>query len=67
MANIKVTERELATVLFALRVYQGLLERPGPAYVKGAMHFQEEKPLTAAEVDRLCENLNCNHSQLSKA
>lgn len=53
----KLNERELATVLYALREVQ----RKGidPA----AMHFNDLEegngPLDADEIDDLCERLNC--------
>jgi hypothetical protein len=53
----RLTDRELATVLAALRHWQQhLLNYPRAA---AAMeHFTEERPLTATQIDRLCERLN---------
>ena len=50
-----LSERELATVLAALRVWQA--NPVPPASV--AAHFEEYSPLSAAEIDELCERLNC--------
>lgn len=56
----RLTPRELATVLAALRYWQHLLlirEHTGPI---SADHFDDEiTPLSADEVDDLCERLNC--------
>lgn len=52
-----MTSHELATVLAALRHWQKqTAAQPGlpPAYP----HFDTHQPLTAAEIDRLCERLN---------
>ncbi len=50
--------RELATVLAALRHWQATVvnDRVEPAYQ--FPHFDDEKPLTAAEIDPLCDYLN---------
>ena len=50
---MKITERELATVLAALRKFQ---ESPAA----GAEHFKDVRPLTANQIDELCERLNCS-------
>ena len=49
---MKLTKRELATILAALRKFQ---ERPS----NGMEHFESCKPLKPNEIDRLCERLNC--------
>ena len=49
---MKLTKRELATILAALRKFQ---ERPS----NGMEHFENCKPLKRNEIDRLCERLNC--------
>jgi len=50
------TDRELATVLAALRYWQqDLSENDGPI----SEHLDEHAPLTVVEIDDLCERLNC--------
>lgn len=53
---MKLTDRELATVLAALRYWQqDLAENPdGPI----SEHFESHSPLTSDEIDALCERLN---------
>lgn len=53
---MKLTDRELATILAALRYWQqDLAENPdGPI----SEHFEEATPLTVEEIDELCERLN---------
>lgn len=57
--SLRLTHRELATVLAALRYWQQDLaenEDDGPI---SPDHFDEEiTPLTVAEIDALCERLN---------
>ncbi len=58
MADIRIG-RELATVLAALRLWQRALMKD-PAHVWHSEHFAGGiTPLTAKEVDDLCERLNC--------
>jgi hypothetical protein len=47
----ELNERELATVLAALRIFQ---RDPDPTME----HFDEVEPLSADEIDELCEELN---------
>jgi len=49
---MKLTKKELATILAALRKFQ---ERPS----KKMDHFEKYEPLTRIQIDRLCERLNC--------
>lgn len=49
----KLTDRELTTVLAALRVFQ---EDPSPQME----HFNEHDPLDPDEIDALCESINEN-------
>jgi hypothetical protein len=60
---MQLTERELATVLAALRYWQQDLadnEDEGPISQE---HFTETvTPLTVDEIDQLCERLNCSPS-----
>ena len=52
---VHLTERELATVLAALRYWQqDLAENDGPI----SEHFVDQTPLTVEEIDDLCELLN---------
>jgi len=51
-----ITERELATVLAALRFWQGQKQRVLPADL--ADHFLDHNPLNKKEIDALCERLN---------
>ena len=50
-----VSEREFATILHALRVYQddGVVNEAG-----SCDHFDDHDPLTDGEIDELCERLN---------
>ena len=50
---MKITERELATVLAALRKFQ-------ESSAAGAAHFKDVRPLTANQIDELYERLNCS-------
>lgn len=54
---MKLTSRELATVLAALRYWQqdSIEQAEGPMQE----YFDEHTPLTPDEIDRLCEELNC--------
>jgi hypothetical protein len=51
----KFTERELATILAALREWQNYLVRYG---LPRREHFEGCKPLTCEEIDELCERIN---------
>jgi hypothetical protein len=54
---IRLTDRELATVLAALRYWQRELDECGPPPI--AEPFDDAiTPLTADEIDDLCERLN---------
>jgi hypothetical protein len=53
----QISDRELATVLAALRYWQqDLAENDRPI----SEHFESETPLTVEEIDMLCERLNCD-------
>jgi len=63
-----LTPRETATVLAALRAWQGeIYVNPddGQVYDEGGNlltadgHFENETPLTPEEIDVLCERINC--------
>lgn len=57
---MNLNERELATVLAALRYFQNALRCDGAENLRvGWMdHFGDVMPLTEDEVDSLCERLN---------
>ena len=52
-------ERELATVLAALRFWQRHLAQNDDGPINFAHFDQIVTPLTADEIDDLCERLNC--------
>jgi hypothetical protein len=55
-----LTDRELATVLAALRYWQQNLANHESESPLVAEHFDDvNTPLTVAEIDDLCERLNC--------
>lgn len=60
--NTNLTDREFATVLAALRCFQQTHApaTPGDAVedADGCDHFYEHSPLTATEIDELCERIN---------
>jgi hypothetical protein len=53
----RLTDRELATVLAALRHWQRALARTGGEAPLPDHFASEHTPLTAEEIDRLCERL----------
>lgn len=52
-----VTYAEVATILAALRVFQRGLEADSEAH-SDMEHFEDVRPLTADEIDELCERIN---------
>lgn len=54
------SDRELATILAALRYWQQDLAANSDGPI--SEHFAETTPLTVAEIDNLCERLNCERS-----
>ena len=52
-----LTSRELASVLAALRYWQRGLEQ-ADEIIDGGEQFSDQLPLSAAEIDDLCERLN---------
>ncbi len=52
---LDLTSRELATVLAALRYWQADIQDPSFQF---GDHFADERPLSAVEIDDLCEKLN---------
>ncbi len=50
--------RELATVLAALRYWQQQQKECEATIVAAFPQFSEERPLSADEIDQLCERLN---------
>jgi hypothetical protein len=66
--KIIVDEREFDTILAALRAYQTLL-RQNSAILQDVEEIAENSgdlPLDVAEVDDLCERLNCDSLALSR-
>ena len=59
MTNNRLCARELATVLAALRCFQELLTQRNDSAVRRFPHFADDEPLSAADIDPLCERLNC--------
>ena len=59
-----LTDRELATVLAALRQWQMDWEA-NPDELADSVHFEEHTPLTSAEIDGLCERLNLEERKSS--
>lgn len=59
---LKLSSRELATVLAALRYWQSDVLDSGDEdrQAKAVMpeHFEDDKPLSSEDVDELCERLN---------
>ena len=56
---IRVTDRELATLLAALRTWQGTVAEKHAQELVSPSHFEDGiSPLTAEEIDELCERLN---------
>ena len=58
---IDLSDKELATVLGALRYWQQDLaenEAQGEGPISEEL-FQDVEPLTVDEIDHLCERLNC--------
>jgi hypothetical protein len=58
---MQLTERELATVLSALRYWQQDLDQQDPDLDEDAgpisPNFKKHEPLTSEKIDRLCERL----------
>jgi hypothetical protein len=54
---LPLTERELATILAALRLWQAANEY-GEDLAAYAGHFAESSPFSSLEIDQLCERLN---------
>lgn len=62
MKQLELTERERATILAALREWQGILAGKEPAEEDVnaiASDGGRFEPLTPAEIDDLCEHFNC--------
>jgi hypothetical protein len=59
VTNNHLSARELATVLAALRCFQKSLAQGKDAALRALPHFTECEPLSAGEIDALCEQLNC--------
>ena len=63
MDRTELTDREISTILAALRYWQGavngMLPQP-PALVELASDGGRYPSLTGAEIDELCEQININ-------
>lgn len=57
---MKLNNRELATVLAALRTFQNLTCK---YTFKGLPLFYDIEPLTNDEIDNLCEQFNCGDGE----
>ena len=53
------TDREVATMLAALRLWQASHEH-GEDLAPYIGHFEKHQPLSSLEIDELCERLNHN-------
>ena len=58
-----LTDRELATVLGALRTLQAIQEGDVPPQLLA--QFDEHQPLTSSEIDSLCERLERDSAALA--
>jgi hypothetical protein len=54
----KLNDKEMATILHALRVYQLALEVGDNPQEDGCDHFEDCSPLSILEIDTLCESIN---------
>lgn len=59
---IRATNREIATILHALRVFQ-----LGHHEIPVCDHFEDYSPLTPEEIDTLCESINFSASHFGGA
>ena len=62
--------RETATLLHALRQFQRQLDDEDGSYrdaIDGTGHFEQVPPLTADEIDALCERLNLREDDAQPA
>ena len=57
--TVRLTGRELATVLAALCYWQQDLAANDDEGPISAEHFDKHTPLSVEEIDDLCERLNC--------
>jgi hypothetical protein len=55
----RLSARELATVLAALRCCQESLAQGNDAAIRALPHFAASVPLSVSEIDTLCEQFNC--------
>ena len=62
---MKLSTRELTTVLAALRYMQGDMEEKGEETVTSDLsHIDNVEPLSLEEIDDLCERLNCSDASV---
>ena len=62
MNPVNLTDRELATVLAALRYWQQDLAISGEVPICQEHFDDRNTPLTVEDIDELCEHLNCGPS-----
>ncbi len=55
----RLNPQELATILAALRHWQHTVDPQAKATAMTYPQFEEVQPLSSAEIDDLCERLNC--------
>ena len=55
----RLTPRELAIILAALRHWQHTIDPQAKTTAKTYPQLEEVEPLSSAEIDELCERLNC--------
>lgn len=65
---MRLNDRELATVLVALRHWQEYMLSLGSGAARQVRqqydHFTDAPPLTVAQIDRLCERINTKEAEL---
>jgi hypothetical protein len=66
LASIQIEDRELSTVLAALRYLQSNLDDALPQFDDSG-YFDDHPPLNESEIDSLCERLNLSEPQTQEA
>lgn len=60
---MNLSDRQLATILAALRFWQSRVTRWKDEKFCGGGHFCSVEPLTNEEIDELCEDLNTEEDE----
>lgn len=60
---MNLSDRQLATILAALRHWQSHVTRWEDEEFCGGGHFYSVEPLTNEEIDELCEDLNTEEDE----